>query len=328
MSTLNFKHVYVLNEAVIVGPIEKKGPLTQYFDHYVNDYYLNQASYEQAEMKLVEETIDLLLKKAKLTMSDCDLAIGGDLMNQNATSNYVAKKLDCPFISVYGACSNAALVMGEAALMVQQGFKNVLAFTSSHNKSAERQFRYPNEYGIQRKETTTTTVTGAGAVILSNQFSDIQVTSFTIGKVKDWDFTNVNDMGSAMVWAAYDTLLTHFKDTNRTFDDYDLIVTGDLSKNGYAMLSELIQNQRFQLKNKLNDCGLMIYDINHQEVYCGGSGCACSMVVTLTKLFDELRSKRMKRVLLVATGCLHSVTHSQQKLSIPTVAHAICFERS
>lgn len=329
MTTFNFKNVYVLSTGVVSGPLEKQGPLGDMIQHSYEDNSCGESSFEKAERKLCEDAIQHALKEANITSCDLDLAIGGDLMNQNGTSNYVAKNLDCSFISVYGACSNSALAIGQAAVYADNyDLKHVLAFTSSHNATAERQFRYPNEYGVQKKETTTTTVTGAGAIVLTNKKSDVKITHFTVGKVVDWQYDNVNDMGKAMVIAVYDTMMKHFEDTKRTFDDYDLVISGDLSKIGYAMLSELVEKQRFQLHGKLNDCGLKIYDVNHQNVFCGGSGCACSMIVLCTYLLDQLKSRKMKRILLIASGCLHGVVQCQQKETIPTIAHAIVLERS
>ena len=329
MTTLEFKNVYVKGFGVAVGPLEKQGPLGDYFNISYEDNYCGENTFEKAERRLISDAVNEAIHNANCDISDLSMAYAGDLINQCASSNYFAKELDLPFVSVYGACSNGALVMGQAAIAVEHlGMEKVLAFTSSHNATAERQFRYPNEYGGQKKETTTFTVTGSGAVVLGYEKDEIQCTSFTIGKVIDWNFTDANDMGKAMTPAAFDTLMTHFTDLNRTFDDYDLVVTGDLSKIGYAMLSELIQEKRFQLDNKLNDCGLMIYDINHQPVFCGGSGCGCSMVVTLTKLFDLLKKGEAKRILLISTGALLSPIITQQKESIPCIAHAVCFERS
>lgn len=326
MTTIEFKNVYVKSEAILVGQKEKDGPLGSYFKDYSNDPYFGQKSFEQAEIEMNRLCIQKCLEKANVKQVDC--MYGGDLMNQLCT-NYVASKIESPFIGMYGACSTSALTIGHAAIAVDYlKMKHVLAFTSSHTQVAERQFRYPNEYGGQKKECATSTVTGAGSILLSNEFSDIKVTSFTIGKVVDWNFADVNDMGKAMVPAAYETIMEHFSDLNRTFDDYDLVITGDLGKMGYAMLYDMLQKKRFFMNYKLNDCGIQIYDINHQNVYCGGSGCACSMVVLLSKLFDLLRTNEMKRILLVATGCLHNVFLTQQKLPIPTIAHAICFERS
>lgn len=326
MTTITMNNVYVKSEGIVVGKKEKEGPLGHYFKDYSMDSYFGQKSYEQAEIEMNRLSIQKCLEQAHI--KQVDLMFGGDLISQ-LCSNYVASNIDASFVGMYGACSTSALTIGHAAIAVEYlKMKHVLAFTSSHTQAAERQFRYPNEYGGQKKECSTRTVTGAGSLLLSNEFSDIKITSFTIGKVIDWNFTDVNDMGKAMVPAAYQTIMDHFKDMKRTFDDYDLVITGDLGKMGYAMLYDMIQKDRFFMNHKLNDCGIQIYDINNQEVYCGGSGCACSMVVLLSKLFDLLRTKEMKRILLVSTGCLHNVFLTQQKLPIPTIAHAICFERS
>lgn len=326
MTTITFKNVYVKSEAVIVGRKEKEGPLGNYFKDYSMDPYFGQKSYEQAEIEMNLLSIEKCLEKANI--NQIDLMYGGDLISQLCT-NYVASKIDTSFVGMYGACSTSALTIGHASIAIDYlKLKHVLAQTSSHTQAAERQFRYPNEYGGQKKECSTSTVTGAGSLLLSNEFSDIKVTSFTIGKVVDWNFTDVNDMGKAMVPAAYQTIMDHFKDTNRTFDDYDLVITGDLGKIGYAMLFDMILKDHHFMNHKLNDCGIQIYDMNNQDVYCGGSGCACSMIVLLSKLFDLLRTKEMKRILLVSTGCLHNVFLTQQKMPIPTIAHAVVFERS
>ena len=326
MTTLKFNNVYIKSEALVVGKTEKQGPLGHYFKNYSYDPYFNQKSYELAEIEMSRRCVFECLEKANIKQPE--LIYAGDLVNQ-LCSNYLASEINSPFIGIYGACSTSALAIGQSAIAVEHlNLNNVLALVSSHTQTAERQFRYPNEYGIQRKDCSTTTVTGSGCVLLSKEPNDLKVTSFTVGKVIDWNFKDVNDMGKAMVPAAYDTIMTHFEDMNTTFDDYDLVVTGDLGKIGYAMLFDMLQEKRFYMEHKLNDCGIMVYDINHQDVYCGGSGCGCSMTVLLSKIFDDLRKKKMKRILLVATGSLHNVFLTQQKQSIPTVAHAICIERN
>lgn len=326
MTTFTFDKVYVQSEAVCVGQMEKDGPLGECFECFSEENYFGKKSYEQAEIELNRIVIDKCLKQVKCLKPD--IVFGGDLLNQ-LCMNYAVSDLKVPFVGMYAACATSALVIGEGAFAVEHGhFQHVLAITSSHTQSAERQFRYPNEYGGQKKECSTSTVTASGALLLGNRHSDIRVSSFTVGSVVDWNFKDVNDMGKAMVPAAYQTIMEHFKNTQTNFDDYDLIVTGDLGKIGYAMLAEMIEHQRFQLKNKLNDCGIMIYDINQQEVYCGGSGCGCSMAVLCGKLIRDLKEKKMNRILLVATGCLHNVFLTQQHLPIPTIAHAICLERS
>lgn len=328
MTTIQFQHVYVTSRATAVGPLEKEGPLGELFDKSYADNYCEEKSFEKAERALVYDACDLALRKGNLKLSDIDILVGGDLINQLTSSHYFARDTNLPFIGMYGACSTSSLVIAQAAIWVEnQLAKQALAFTSSHAATAERQFRFPNEYGIQKKPTTTFTVTGAGAVILSRKPSLIKLTAFTPGKIIDWDHTDANDMGLAMTPAAYDTLLTHFKNTNTSFADYDVIATGDLSKLGFSFLMDLLYQDGYDVMNRLHDCGLMIYDINDQEVFCGGSGCACSMCVSLTKLLNGIESGEYQRVMVIATGALLSPVAVQQKESIPCIAHALVYER-
>lgn len=328
MTTLNFNHVYVQGRATSVGPMEKDGPIGHMFDKTHKDNYCNESTFEKAERMLVYDACDEAMRKAKLKVSDIDILCGGDLINQLTSSHYFARDLDAPFIGMYGACSNSSLVIGQASIWIEHELaKTALAFTSSHVATAERQFRYPNEYGIQKKPTTTLTVTGAGAVVLSYQKSAIKVTAYTPGKIIDWDHTDANDMGLAMAPAAFDTLMTHLKDTGRDFSDYDLIATGDLSKIGFSFLTDLIVQEGYDIQNRLHDCGLMIYDFENQNAFCGGSGCGCSMCVSMAKLLKYIEDGEMNRIMVIATGALLSPVAVQQKETIPCIAHAIVYER-
>lgn len=327
MRTKQLKNTYVLSYGTCVGPTEKQGPLANDFDITFDDFYAKEKTYEMAERTMLRFAVDQTLHKANMRMESMDILFGGDLMNQLMTCNYFARNVNVPFVGVYAACANSALSMSLAANEIENKHaKYAMAFTSSHFCTAEKQFRYPNEYGIQKPETTTTTVTGAGSVIFSDKKSSIAVTSTTFGKIIDWNQTNVNDMGSAMMPAAYDTLTCHLQDLNRQIDDYDLIVTGDLSLVGHTMLIDALTRDKRNHLERVSDCGLMIFDRNNQQVFAGGSGCACSMVVTLGHLFKKLEQQQMKRILLVATGALLSPIAIQQHDSIPCVAHAICFE--
>lgn len=329
MTTIHFNKVYVKSRATAVGPLEKDGPLGDLFDKAYENNYCTETSFEKAERMLVYDAVDAALRKGNLKVNDLGLLVGGDLINQLTSSHYFAKDLAVPFLGMYGACATSSLVIGQGALWVEHGLAdNVVSFTSSHAATAERQFRYPNEYGIQKKETTTFTVTGAGAAVLSKTPSKIKITAFTPGKIIDWDHKDANDMGLAMAPAAFDTIQTHLKDTHRTFKDYDMIVTGDLSKIGFSFLTDLLVQEQYEIDNRLHDCGLMMYNFNEQEVFCGGSGCACSMCVSMTKLLDQIESGAMKRIMVVATGALLSPVAVQQKESIPCIAHAIVYERS
>ncbi len=320
---VKFNNVYVQSSATSVGPMEAAGPLKNKFDQTYPDLYCGETSFEKAEQQMIKDACDIALRKKELTPKDIALSIGGDLMNQLGSSIYGMRHLDTAFIGMYGACATSSLVIGQGALWVEKLNKPVLCFTSSHNAVAEKQFRYPNEYGVQKKETTTFTVTGAGAIVLGNEKSEIQVRSFTVGSIVDWNFKNVNDMGKAMAPAAYETILSHFEKRNQSAKDYDLIVSGDLSSVGFSFLCDLLIKNDVEIDNKFFDCGMMIYDIHKQEVFAGGSGCACSMCVSIAHVFELIKKQQLKRVLVVATGALLSPILVQQKDSIPCIAHAI-----
>lgn len=323
--SLELNNVYVLATATVAGYLEGKGPLRDYFSKVYDNQYAGEKSFEDAEKKMLKDACSLLMSKSTIN-NKVDLILGGDLSNQINVSNYVASLYKIPFIGVYGACSTSVLSMIVASSYIETGLINgALCFTSSHNGAAERQFRYPTEYGVQRKSTSTWTATGAGAIVLSNKKSNIKVTRFTLGKVIDWDYKNVNDMGSAMAPAAYDTLKVHLEDFNLSSNYYDLILTGDLSKIGSEILVSLLKKDNITITNH-NDCGLLLYDMNKQSVDSGGSGAACSALVTFSYIIDKLKKKELTKVLLIATGALHSSTSSQQKNSIPAIAHAIALE--
>lgn len=329
MMTIHFHNVYVASRSAVAGCLEAQGPLKDYFDKTYEDNYCNEKSFEKAERAMVYDACDIALRKGNLKPSALDIVIGGDLINQLTSSHYFARDTDVPFIGMYAACATSSLVIGQAAMWIEQGYaKQALAFTSSHVATAERQFRYPNEYGVQKKATTTSTVTGAGAIILSSQPSAIKVSAFTPGKICDWNYSDANDMGVAMAPAAYDTLNRHFQNTHTDFKDYDLIATGDLSQLGFSFLMDLLYQDNHPVEHRLHDCGLMIYDTGSQDVFCGGSGCACSMCVSMGKLLKDIEQGTYQRVMVIATGALLSPVAVQQKESIPCIAHAIVYERS
>ena len=325
-NSIIFNNVYVTGSSTIAGLTEKQGPLGNYFDNTYDDLYCGCKTFEQAEQKMLREAIDTVFKKAKLRDKDIDIMFGGDLLNQITSSTYVSRDYSIPLIGTYGACSSSMLTLGLASSYVEAGFaKKALAFTSSHNATAERQYRYPNEYGIQKPDTTTYTATGAGAIIVSNVISDIKVTSFTIGEVTDYEFNDANNMGVAMAPAAYKTLKQHFKDLNRDSSYYDLILTGDLSTYGKRIILELFKKDNIELSN-YDDCGLILYNRTKQDVFAGGSGCACCALTTYSYILDKMHKKELKKVLIVATGALLSPTLIQQKESIPCIAHAVSLE--
>lgn len=326
-STYYFDNVYITSCATVVGPVEHQGPLSQYFDVYFNDYYGSEKTFEKAEREMQKIAIDTCLQKVNMKAHHLDLMIGGDLTNQITASSYTAAKFDSPFVGIYGACSSSCLSIALASFLIEtRQMHRILTYVSSHNLTAERQYRYPVEYGIQKAYTSTFTATGSGALLLSDKESEIRVESVTLGKSIDFKQKNINDMGKAMAPAAYDTLKQHFKDTQRTFSDYDLVVTGDLSDYGKKIIIALFEDEGFQVVN-YNDCGTMLYNISTQNVFLGGSGCACSALVTYGYIIDEMKKGTFNRVLVVATGALMSPITMMQKETIPSIAHAICLER-
>jgi stage V sporulation protein AD len=318
--------IYVQSTGTAVGPKESEGPLQEFFDYKHQDLYCMQENWELAERYLMNQSIEACLAKGNVTKSDIDFFLAGDLLNQNITANYVARSQQIPFLCMFGACSTSMETLAVASALIDGEFANrVLAATSSHNATAERQFRYPTEYGGQKPDTATFTVTGAGSILISKQKSPIKITSATVGKVMDYGIKNPFDMGSAMAPAAADTIRQHLIDLNRTPKDYDLIVTGDLSSIGAPILKELLLEDNIDISSVHNDCGLMIY-LPDQGVFAGGSGCACSAVVTYGYLLRQLAERKYKRILVVATGALLSPIMVQQKETIPTIAHGVVFE--
>lgn len=326
MPTLRFNNVYLDNSSIIGSKMEKEGPLWRYFDKLYDDLYCGERTYEKGELKMLKDAFELTFKKSSFKEKDIGIMFGGDLLNQITSSSYISSYYDIPFVGTFSACSSFALTMGLAASYIEANFvDNAIAFTSSSNATAERQFRYPLEYGVQKKDTSTYTVTGASCAILTNQKRDIKVTSFTIGKVNDSGIKDPNDMGNIMAISAYDTLKEHFLNMGVDYDYYDLILTGDLSYYGKKTLKEMFLRENVELNN-YDDCGLIIYDVNKQNVFAGGSGCACSALTALGYIQNKLINKELKRVLIVSTGALLSTMSIGQKDNIPSIAHAISLE--
>ncbi len=317
---------YLSATATVVGPKEGQGPLAFDVDRIYDRIFAGEKSYEAAELKMLEECCVLALKKGKISREDIDYFIAGDLLNQITSSGFCALKLAMPFLGVSGACStlNLALILG--ALLVSYGVaQNILAGTSSHNCSAERQYRYPTEYGFKRPPHAQWTVTGAGAGIISRQGAGPKVTAITTGKVADLGLKDPWALGVAMAPAAASTVVAHLQELQRDPAYYDLILTGDLGKAGRQVFTEILSRQGYALPG-YNDCGTMIYNLDRQQVGAGGSGCACLAVVALGHIYRRMLEGELNRVLLVATGALHSTTTILQGNSIPTIAHAVALE--
>lgn len=323
--TINFKNAFINETATITGPYEKSGPLKDYFDKSYDELYFKQKTWEQAEEKIINESIDIIKKKANI--GNPDILIGGDLLNQIVASNYAASKIDSSFIGIYAACSTSTLGIILGAALIDNNIANsIITFTSSHNNGAEKQYRYPVEYGGPKPKTTTFTSTGSAAALITNDNKGIKIESGTIGKVIDSETTNIFHMGAVMAKAAAHTINEHLKDTNRNIDYYDLVLTGDLGIYGKEILKDYLKLKYNIVLTNYNDTGTMLYDVENQPVYAGASGPACAPLVTYSYIFNQMKKNKIKKVLLVATGALMNPSMTNQKLTIPAIAHAISLE--
>lgn len=328
IATVFFKNKpSIISTSTIAGPKEKEGNLGKYIEKCVADDTLGEKTYEKAECKMLTYVIKQAAENAKLDISDADLLISGDLLNQIISSSFSARQFDIPFLGVYNACSTMSEAFALAATFVDGGyFHNVVAATGSHFSTAERQYRYPLELGCVRPPQAQWTVTGAGGALISdNKKGFPHITSATFGKVTDYGVTDANNMGAAMAPAACSTILTHLRETNRDADYYDLILTGDLGVLGSRILKHLTREKGVNIDKNHVDCGELIYNINEQE-YQGGSGAGCSAVVFNSYIYQKLIKGELNKVLFVATGALLSTVSSQQGESIPSVAHAVSIE--
>ena len=327
--TITYKNVFLKETATVVGPYEKKGPLKKYFDLTYDNLYIEEKTWEKAEVKHLTDSIDILLNKINKNKQDISLFIAGDLLNQIAPSSKVAATLGLPFLGIYSACATSVegIIIGANMIEAKQ-INDVICSTSSHNLAAERQFRYPTEYGYPKPQTATFTATGGASVYLTNSKAAIKIDSATIGKVIDLAQTDVYNMGAVMAGAAADTIYCHLKDTKRKPDYYDLILTGDLGLYGKKVLQDYMEKHyNLNLKDNYNDCGIMLYDLEKQkEVNAGGSGSVCCPLVVYSLIKDKLLNKELKKVLIVATGALFSPTFFLQKETLPAVAHAVSLE--
>ena len=323
--THKFNDVFINETATVTGPYEAKGPLSKYFDLCHKDLAFNEKTWEQAEIKSIKESIDILFKKSNI--NDVDVFIGGDLLNQIVCSNYAMKCYDKPFIGIYAACSISTLGLILGASLIDGGFYNkVVTFTSSHNNAAEKQYRYPVEYGGPKRKTATFTATGAACALISKEVSSIKIESGTLGKVIDSGIFDVYNMGAVMARAAASTLNSHLIDMGRDIDYYDLVLTGDLGIYGKNIFKEYVSDKYNIILKNYNDTGVMLYDLKEQPVYTGASGPVCAGLVTYSYIFNLMKKGKYKRVLLLATGALMNPSMVNQKLSIPAICHAVSLE--
>lgn len=325
--TFSYKNVYINNTSTVVGPYEKNGPLRDYFDRTYDDLYIGEKSFEKGEIKLVRDSIVILLKKMGITKYDIDLVLGSDLMNQITASTYGCYSVGKGFIGVYGACSGSVLELIIASNFIEsKAINNALCVVSSHNMTSERQYRYPVEYGNIRKKSSTFTSTGAASCFLSREKSSVRVECATLGEIVDYSQNDPNDMGRVMAPSAISTLVKHFDETKRTPEYYDLILTGDLGIYGKEIVKDYLVDRYGITLNNYNDCGTILYDLDTDEINAGGSGVVCSPLVVYSYIFDMMKKKKLRRVLFLATGALFSPISIYQKENINSICHAVSLE--
>ena len=319
--------VTIFETASIVGKKEADGPLAKYFDVCLQDEFFGEKTWEKAESKMIKFAIETVIRKSNIAVSDIDYLLAGDLLNQCISSSFGIRDFEIPFLGIFGACSTFVEGMMIGSMLLDGGAGNhALAATSSHFCSAEKQFRFPLELGNQRPPTSQWTVTGSSAAVLSKSGTGPFITHVTPGKIVDRGITDANNMGSAMAPAAVSTILTHLKDTGRKLTYYDAIITGDLGHIGKSIVLDLCKTEGVQLSSVYNDCGVLMFDKEKQDTHSGGSGCACCGTVFSGYFFNQLKKKKIKKMLLVATGALMNSTSTQQGESIPGIAHAISIE--
>ncbi len=323
---IKYKNVYLQQTASVVGSKEKEGPLGNRFDSFSADDRFDKDTWEKSESEMVRRTVEALLSKSNLKFQDIDLFAGGDLLDQCIATSHAMNNNGVPYLGLYGACSTAAEGLLIGSMFAEKGL-TVGTVASSHFCSAERQYRFPLEYGSQRTPTAQNTVTGCGSFLLSTNKSSVRISEGVIGKIQDNGISDANNMGAAMATAAIDTILRYFADSGKTEKDFDIIATGDLGHEGFELAKEYAKSKGLILGDNYTDCGVMIYDLEKQDVCAGGSGCGCSASVFAAYVCPKLMAGELENALLVGTGALLSPKSIIQNKIIPSVAHLVCFER-
>lgn len=326
--SLEFKNPpSILSAASVVGKKEGEGPLRDYFDVIFEDPTLGKESWEEGESELVHQACIKAIEKSGLKKEEIRYVFAGDLLGQLIASTFGLKDMDIPLFGLYGACSTAGEGLALGAMTIAAGYaEQVLTVASSHFGSAEKQFRFPLEYGNQRPLSATWTVTGSGAFILSDKPGDIVIRGITTGTIVDYGVRDSMNMGAAMAPAAAALIYQNFQDFQWKPSDYDRIITGDLGKVGKGILIKLLNDNGYDIMDQHMDCGIEIYDNDVQDTHSGGSGCGCSAVTMAGYVMEKLRTREWNRVLFVPTGALLSTVSFNEGQSVPGIAHGIIIE--
>ncbi len=319
--------VYIISSASVVGSKEEEGPLRGKFDLVCEDPMLGQESWELAESTMQKKAAQIALEKAGLLAAQIRYIFAGDLLGQLIATSFGLETLDIPLFGLYGACSTCGEALSLGAMAVCGGYGDyVMALTSSHFASAEKQFRFPLGYGNQRPLSATWTVTGSGAFILSKKHGRVRISGITTGKIMDYGVKDSMNMGAAMAPAACQVIVQNFRDFDRTPSDYDKIITGDLGYVGQKILLELVSREGYEIRENHMDCGIEIYDQETQDTHSGGSGCGCSAVTLSAYILPLLAKGVWKRVLFLPTGALLSPISFNEGQPVPGIAHGVVLE--
>lgn len=322
--------VYIHSSASVVGKKEGEGRLKDYFDMISEDDYFGTKSWEDAESTLQKEAVTLAIGKGKIKQEELDYILSGDLLGQSIASSFGLKNFETPLFGLYGACSTCGESLSLGSMLLAAGYANTLVcVTSSHFASAEKEFRYPLAYGNQRPKSSTWTVTGSGAFVLSSlpwENDRAVITAVTTGIITDYGLKDSMNMGACMAPAAASTIYAHFMDFNVKPEEYDRIITGDLGTVGQTILFELLREKGFDISKQHMDCGIEIFDGENQGTEAGGSGCGCAATVLSAYILKQIEEGVWKKVLFIPTGALLSKTSFNEGKSIPGIAHAVVLE--
>ena len=322
--------VYIRNSASIVGKKEGQGPLGSLFDYVGQDDLFGCNTWEEAESTLQKDAVYTVLKKAQMKTEEIRYLLAGDLLGQSMASSFGLASFQIPLLGLYGACSTCGEGLLVGSMLISAGYADhVISVTSSHFASAEKEFRYPLEYGNQRPLSATWTVTGSGAFLLAAETGNgarAKITGVTVGTITDYGLKDSMNMGACMAPSAASTLKQHFEDFGRQPEYYDKIITGDLGSVGSRALLDLLRDQHYDISDRHMDCGIEIYDAQTQDTHAGGSGCGCSAVTLSAYILKQVEEGKWKRVLFMPTGALLSKTSFNEGMTIPGIAHAVIIE--
>lgn len=319
----------IIGAASVVGSKEGEGPLGQRFDVVEQDPMFGTDNWEAAESKMQKTASDLAIEKSGVMRKEIRYLFAGDLLGQLIATSFGTVDLEIPMFGLYGACSTMGEALTLASMTIAGGFADyVLAVTSSHFASAEKQFRFPLEYGNQRPFSATWTVTGSGAVVLGKKGGFAKITGATTGKMVDYGLKDSMNMGAAMAPAAADTICRNFADFDVDENYYDRIITGDLGYVGQKILMDIMKDRGHDITKQHMDCGIEIYNKEAQDTHAGGSGCGCSAVTLCAYILEQIKKGAWKRVLFLPTGALLSSVSFNEGQSIPGIAHGVIIERT